>query len=471
MDISYASDKSDAPRIIYAGTLKNRSLMRFLVLAGVFCGDLTVIVLAALLASKLRFGAFTASPNTFELLAAVPLPYLIVGMAIRSFQLTCLRSRISSIRNSIATLLVTFLVLMMVAFALQVGGQYSRLETGYMLVLALVGLTAWRYVLSTTLQGKLGQFISPTVAVLGEKTALADPSLRRNVVRLIDVDQYGWHEKLHEPRTLDHLAETVGDAERVLLAFDDPDRRWEWTQIARMMGLNAEVWPPKSSDVDAIAINNWNGRSTLVISHGPLTPYEQFLKRTIDLIITIPLVVVLLPLLVITALVIKLESPGPVFFVQQRVGERNRLFKMFKFRTMRHEQTDAEGKSSVAPGDERITRFGSFLRKYSIDELPQLFNVLLGTMSLVGPRPHALGSRAGGELFWNAVDEYWFRHKMKPGLTGLAQIRGYRGGSIDIDDLRRRVLSDIEYMNKWSITLDMKIIANTLHVVFTKTGY
>ena len=173
----------------------------------------------------------------------------------------------------------------------------------------------------------------------------------------------------------------------------------------------------------------------------------------------------------VIAAAIKIESPGPVFFVQQRVGERNRLFNVFKFRTMRHELTDAEGNNSAARDDERVTPLGALLRKYSLDELPQLFNVLMGSMSLVGPRPHALGSRAGGELFWNAVDEYWTRHKMKPGITGLAQIRGYRGGTIDKDDLRRRVLSDIEYMNKWSITLDLKIIANTLHVIFRNTAY
>src|SRR3546814_2980638 len=126
------------------------------------------------------------------------------------------------------------------------------------------------------------------------------------------------------------------------------------------------------------------------------------------------------------AIAIKLESRGSVFFRQERLGRGNRLFLVYKFRSMRVEKCDENGDRSTARDDDRITRVGQFIRRTSIDELPQLWNVLRGEMSLVGPRPHALGSRAGGAPFWDVDRRYWYRHATKPGLTGLAQVRGYR---------------------------------------------
>lgn len=130
----------------------------------------------------------------------------------------------------------------------------------------------------------------------------------------------------------------------------------------------------------------------------------------------------MLPLFAIIAILIKRESEGPVFFMQTRIGLSNRHFKMYKFRSMRVESCDANGSQSTARDDDRITRIGAFIRKTSIDELPQLINVLKGDMLIVGPRPHALGSRAADKLFWEVDHRCWYRHATKPGLTGLAQV-------------------------------------------------
>ena len=170
-------------------------------------------------------------------------------------------------------------------------------------------------------------------------------------------------------------------------------------------------------------------------------------------------------LLIGVAVAIMLDSRGPVLFRQPRVGYDNRIFKIYKFRSMIHETSDLAGNQSTARDDIRITRLGRFIRSTSIDELPQLLNVLMGDMSMVGPRPHALGSLAGDKLFWEIDNAYWHRHALKPGITGLAQVRGYRGATLEQSDLQNRLQSDLEYISGWSLWRDIRILLATVRVV------
>nr|WP_253072612.1 sugar transferase [Sphingomonas sp. H160509] len=173
----------------------------------------------------------------------------------------------------------------------------------------------------------------------------------------------------------------------------------------------------------------------------------------------------------LTALVIKCDSRGPIFFRQQRVGRGNALFEVFKFRSMRVEQSDASGTVSASRDDVRITRVGRVIRATSIDELPQLLNVLFGSMSIVGPRPHALGSLAGQQLFWEVDERYWHRHALKPGITGLAQVRGFRGATHERSDLTRRLQADLEYIIGWSVLRDFAILISTVRVVVHRNAF
>ena len=145
------------------------------------------------------------------------------------------------------------------------------------------------------------------------------------------------------------------------------------------------------------------------------------------------------------------------------------MFEMLKFRSMR--VADADGARSASRDDDRITPLGRVIRRTSIDELPQLFNVLTGSMSIVGPRPHALGSRAEEKLFWDIDRRYWHRHATKPGLTGLAQVRGYRGATMVEDDLRNRLQADLEYLENWSIWRDVKILVATARVILHRNAF
>ena len=164
------------------------------------------------------------------------------------------------------------------------------------------------------------------------------------------------------------------------------------------------------------------------------------------------------PLLLLIALGIKLDSRGPVFFRQQRRGYNNEIIEVLKFRTMYVESTDHHGDQLTQRNDPRVTRFGGFLRRWSLDELPQFLNVLRGDMSIVGPRPHALQSKAGSVYYQDAVPLYDARHRVKPGITGLAQVRGWRGPTETVTQIRKRVEHDLYYIEHWSLWLDLKII-------------
>lgn len=197
----------------------------------------------------------------------------------------------------------------------------------------------------------------------------------------------------------------------------------------------------------------------------PLHGWSPLMKRFEDLLIGSLMLLAAAPIMAIIALTIKLESDGPVFFLQKRYGYNNKLIRVFKFRSMYHAERDANASQQTTHNDPRVTKVGAFIRKTSLDELPQLFNVLNGTMSLVGPRPHATATKAAGVLFNDAVEEYNARHRVKPGITGWAQINGYRGETDTLEKIEKRVELDLEYIERWSVWFDLYILFRTLPAV------
>ena len=196
------------------------------------------------------------------------------------------------------------------------------------------------------------------------------------------------------------------------------------------------------------------------------------MKRGEDLVVATLIIVLLSPVMAIAALLIRLTSPGPVIFVQPRVGFNNEVINVFKFRTMYADQTDLGARATTTRDDPRVTPVGRVLRKLSIDELPQLFNVIRGDMSLVGPRPHALEMRVGDHYYQDAVRGYAGRHRVRPGITGLAQVRGLRGEIRTVDRAKRRVELDKQYIDNWSLLLDIRILMATFRaVLFDRDAY
>ncbi|RYY25584.1 MAG: exopolysaccharide biosynthesis polyprenyl glycosylphosphotransferase [Sphingomonadales bacterium] len=272
------------------------------------------------------------------------------------------------------------------------------------------------------------------------------------------------------PAMFDRLASVLRDVDRVVVACSI-EHRLRWVRVLKGAGIQSEIIAPELLQLAPLGLGHWGSVPTVVVADGPLSRFDAALKRTFDLIVAGTSLLLLLPLLVATAIAIKLESKGPIFFVQTRIGQGNRIFRVRKFRSMRSERTDTGGHTSASRDDDRVTRVGRFIRRTSIDELPQLINVLLGDMSIVGPRPHALGSRAEDKLFWEIDDRYWHRHAAKPGLTGLAQVRGFRGATIREQDLTDRLQADLEYLNEWSIWKDVKILLMTFRVVIHQNAY
>jgi Undecaprenyl-phosphate glucose phosphotransferase len=193
----------------------------------------------------------------------------------------------------------------------------------------------------------------------------------------------------------------------------------------------------------------------------PLSDWDYVLKLVEDRLLAALFLLVLSPLLLIIAAAIKLDSEGPVFFKQRRYGFNNELVEVYKFRTLRHEQADANAAKLVTADDDRVTRVGRFLRRSSLDELPQFITVLKGYMSIVGPRPHAILAKAGDELYGDVVDGYFARHRVKPGITGWAQVNGWRGETDTREKILRRTEHDLYYIENWSLLLDLYIILRT----------
>ncbi|HEV2302413.1 MAG TPA: undecaprenyl-phosphate glucose phosphotransferase [Stellaceae bacterium] len=204
----------------------------------------------------------------------------------------------------------------------------------------------------------------------------------------------------------------------------------------------------------------------LEIVERPLKNWNAITKWVEDKLLGGAMLLVALPVMAVIAVLVKFDSKGPALFVQERFGFNNNVIRVLKFRTMHSDRGDASGAARTVRGDPRITRVGRVLRALSLDELPQLFNVVRGDMSLVGPRPHAVAMKAGERLYPEAVSEYLARHRVKPGITGWAQTHGLRGEIDTLDKARARVAHDLYYIEHWSLSLDLWILATTAPSLF-----
>ena len=238
-----------------------------------------------------------------------------------------------------------------------------------------------------------------------------------------------------------------------------------------LLDKNVDIhWAPNIFALNLVnhSVKELAGIPIITLSETPMSGVNLLLKTFEDKLLAIIGILIISPILLLTALAIKLDSSGPIFFKQDRTGWNGKNFKIWKFRTMYSHQENNDFVQQATINDPRITKIGKFLRRTSIDELPQLFNVLNGTMSLVGPRPHAVSHNSA---YSKKIEAYLARHKIKPGITGLAQVRGFRGETTKVDQMAKRVESDLEYINNWSIWLDMIIIIRTFFVIFHKNAY
>jgi len=424
--------------------------------------DVLLLVAASLTAALIRFGNPLAG-TAGDMLVIVVLAFLLASAALSGYHIATLRHPVQSIVRMLFALAIATGFAFAAAFALQAGAVYSRLETGYMLVAAAGYLVVARLIYRIALNRMAG-LIEPRVLVLGPATGANTPP---DVERIVPVRP----PSASDPHALEQTYKDIRHADRIILAFDDKAERAAWARVVRMIGIEAEVIEPDLQDIAVLGMSHWQGAPTLIVARDALNFGERAMKRSFDLVVGSVLLVAAAPLLLVLMALIKRDSPGPALFRQWRIGRNNSRYLCYKLRTMRDDMRDADGARSAGRDDARVTRLGRFLRQASLDELPQLWNVVRGDMSLVGPRPHALGSVADGSLFWEAVPNYWTRHAMRPGMTGLAQVRGLRGATQTRQDIERRVAADLEYINGWSIWLDVKILFQTTRVIYHRNAY
>ncbi|HEB55492.1 MAG TPA: undecaprenyl-phosphate glucose phosphotransferase [Gammaproteobacteria bacterium] len=238
-----------------------------------------------------------------------------------------------------------------------------------------------------------------------------------------------------------------------------------------LLDKNVDVhWAPNIFGMNLVnySVKELSGVPIITLSESPIVGINLVVKSIEDRVLALFGLILTSPILLIAAIAIKLDSHGPVFFLQERTGWDGRRFRIIKFRTMKVLDAGDGFVRQATRDDPRITRVGAILRRTSIDELPQLFNVLLGTMSLVGPRPHAVSHNL---TYSERIEAYLARHRIKPGITGLAQVRGYRGETKDLTEMIKRVESDLEYINNWSLWLDIKILFRTIFTLVHEKAY
>ncbi len=386
---------------------------------------------------------------------------------------------------------VVFLIAIGVSFFAKAGDQFSRAWLGTFYVLGLFTLIAFRrglflLVRRWTREGRLDR---RTVVVgadsNGESLIKSLAAQRDSDVRVIGVfddrnDERSSATCAGVPKvgTVDDLVEFARHTRVDLVIFSLPI-----SAESRILQMLKKLWV-LPVDIRLSAHTNklrYRPRSysfvgnvaVLDIFDKPIADWDVVTKWLFDKIVGSLTLLCALPVMLIVAIAIKLDSRGPVLFKQKRYGFNNELIEIYKFRSMYVDQTDASASKLVTLGDRRVTRVGRFIRKASLDELPQLFNVVLfGNLSLVGPRPHALQAKAENRLYDEAVDGYFARHRVKPGLTGWAQIHGWRGETNSQEKIQRRVEHDLYYIENWSILLDLYIVAQTpFALIRTENAY
>lgn len=391
--------------------------------------------------------------------------YALVALSRGAFSTEALQSPLHSISKAVESLAIALLGTLGIIFYLKAGEEYSRITFAVGTCVALVLMVIQRYWLGLILGRRHNWKFTNEVLLVDEVEV---PQVPGRV--LLCARGEGIYPTADDPELLHRIGILLEHSDRVIVACP-PERRTAWAATLKGLGIKIEIYSPELDAMGALEVGFAGGVKTAVVDFGPLKLKDRFLKRSLDLVISLLVLPVVLPVFAIIAVAIKIDSPGPVFFRQPRVGQANRIFLIWKFRTMRVETSDMGGHNHTLPGDERITRVGRILRSTSLDEMPQLLNVFQGSMSLVGPRPHPVSVQAEGMLFWEVDPRYWHRHAIKPGMTGLAQIRGHRGTTLHRNDVLKRLNSDLEYLVDWTLWRDMVILVATFRVLVHENAF
>ena len=442
-------------------SLERRRLQCYL---GIMLADIAMLFLAFAATGWLYLGSYGIDAGL--LLAQLLLPaYLTVALYNGAYSRRALESWEFGAARAVLAVVLSSCVVVFIAFYTKSSRDFSRVTFTLGSVAAGLMLPWVRAQMRSFVTWRCGSKVINELVIND-----GGPDLNLPGVRQVDAARHGLIPELGDPLALDRIGSVLRNVDRVAISCT-PERRAAWAMILKGANVEGEVIDDTIVHLGAKGARQAGGHGLLLVSLGPLGLRSRAMKRLFDLAVAGSALLLLSPLLAVIALLIVLEDGGPVFFVQRRMGRGNRLFNIYKFRSMAVNRLDRDGDTSTSREDARVTRIGRIMRRTSIDELPQLINVLTGDMSMVGPRPHAIGSQAGEKLFWEVDQRYWLRHALKPGLTGLAQIRGLRGATEHESDLASRLNADLEYLNGWSLWRDVAILCATASVVVHDRAY
>lgn len=458
--------------------------------------DLAAVIVLALILVDHKVGDLTSEYSVLVLLLAI-------GMIFAYDQFGVYRSNSSLARKALTLLKawsLAFAFLLVVGFVTKQTDTYSRLLLGQ-LYLGGYLLQVMLHAISRQVQTRilLRAVPSENVLIIGNgKLARylhhkisSNPWLNQRVVGCLALPESGSTRRagagagLFEPSDFAGLSDptVIGSVEHLLDTIDAHDVRSVYFAIPlgesdliedvhfQLLDRHVAVhWVP---DIFSLLLVNHSvkemaGLPVLTLSETPLTGTRLLFKAVEDRVLAILILLLIAPVLLIIAVAVRLDSEGPVFFRQARKGWSGKVFHIWKFRSMYVHQPEGGQVKQATRDDPRVTRVGRFLRRTSLDELPQIFNVLKGDMSLVGPRPHAVQHDAE---YSKQISAYFARHNIKPGITGLAQVRGLRGETNEIERMQQRIEADIEYINNWSVWLDLTILVRTLGALTGKNAY
>ncbi|MBV9114318.1 MAG: undecaprenyl-phosphate glucose phosphotransferase [Hyphomicrobiales bacterium] len=443
--------------------------------------DFIVLMVSALVVFRLYFGSFAEFDAAYSaMLPLVSIAALFAFQTASLYQLSALRRFAHALPRLAAAWTLVFLVALASIFFMKSADAFSRVFLVSWFWLGLLVLSLTRIAISSLLRqlARSGRLDRRTVLVGGGEPAESlikllesEKEMGLQICGVFDdrTDSRSPEVIANYPKlgTVDELVEFARRTRVDLVIFTLPvTAEQRILQMLRTLSVlpidirlsahmaKLRLRPRSYSYIGSVPV--------LDLSDRPIAEWDLVLKWVFDKVIGWTLLVVLSPILLLIALSVKLDSKGRVFFRQKRLGFNNEIVEIFKFRSMYVEDTDPAAAKLVTPGDPRVTRVGRFIRKTSLDELPQLLNVaVFGNLSLVGPRPHALQAKAADRLYDQVVDGYFSRHRVKPGITGWAQVHGWRGETDTQEKIQKRVEHDLYYIENWSLFFDLKILMMT----------
>ena len=473
---------------LLAGGNREQSLFRrrrlpissHVVPALLLAADSAAILLSALLSHAIIVGDQPSTASYYVVASAfVWITTLVMMSFARLYLFEPIVRPLSYADKIVVSFATTFLFLLAAAFSLKISATFSRFWIGVFFLAACAGTLGGRVLIAVLLRRLSGlPAFCRKVIVAGEGAQLANllDYLQRLRPAFIQVEGI-FADELWAPNTtkfvrlgsLDDLNEyaRMYAIDDIIVALPWSDDRRVLSVFDRLRELPANVY--LASDVLGFHVafrappSHFGGLPIFELSDNPLSGWNGLIKGVEDYVLGAVIAIISFPLMLLVAVAIKLESKGPVLFRQTRLGLLNRPFQIYKFRTMKDDEA-REGTLQATRNDPRVTRVGWVLRRTSLDELPNLLNVFNGTMSLVGPRPHALDHN---QAYSKTVTDYFVRHRVKPGMTGWAQVNGLRGETDTLDKMEARVQYDIVYAENWSLWFDIKILVMTLVIWVT----